>query len=130
MKLRITVEGVSYDVEVEVLDENGAPGAPASGPAPPASTPARVPGSPPARPTPSAPPPAGDGSDCRSPLSGSVLDVRVKPGDAVALNQVLMVLEAMKMEANIASPTDGTVKAVHVSAGDTVREGQVLVEFD
>ncbi len=133
MKLRITVDGVSYDVDVEILDENGG-GQPAlsSSPAP---LPQAQPAAQPARPAPAAaaPPvavPEGDGSDCRSPLSGSVLDVRVKPGDKVALNQVLMVLEAMKMEANIASPVAGTVKAVHAHAGDTVREGQVLVEFE
>jgi glutaconyl-CoA/methylmalonyl-CoA decarboxylase subunit gamma len=56
--------------------------------------------------------------------------VNVAPGDQVSLNQVLLVMEAMKMETNIAAPTEGTIKAVHVRSGDTVRQGQPLLEFE
>lgn len=126
MRLRITVEGVSYDVEVEVLDEGSAG---PTQPSRPASAPAR-PGAP-APPSPAQPAPSDDGEKvCRSPIAGTVLDLKVQPGDQVALNQVLMVLEAMKMEANIASPVEGTVRTVHVRPGDAVKQGQVLIDFD
>jgi biotin carboxyl carrier protein len=58
-----------------------------------------------------------------------VLSVKVKPGDTVAMNDTLLVLEAMKMESNVASPTAGTVSEVLVSQGDAVTAGQVLVKF-
>lgn len=130
MRLRITVEGVSYDVEVEILDEGDE--GPAAPPRRSVSSPARPaapsPQAPPAPPAP--PPPAAGGEEvCRSPIAGTVLEVRVQPGQEVALNEVLMVLEAMKMEANIASPVAGTVQTVHVGPGEAVRQGQLLVEF-
>lgn len=123
MKLRITVDGVAYDVEVEVLDNGPAP-APSAPPPPAASAP-----------PPSAPPPRQaaapvTGDACTSPLAGNVLAVHVQPGDAVEQNQTVVVLEAMKMETKVASPRAGTVKAVRVSVGDTVRSGEVMVEFE
>ncbi len=137
MKLRITVEGLSYDVEVEFLDTEApvlTPQAPqaasqqaaqTSRSAPPAAAPAAAPARPAAQ-------PSGAGSEdrvCKSPIAGTVLQVKVKPGDTVSLNQVIAIMEAMKMETNIASPVAGTVRAVHVSAGDAVKQGQLLVEF-
>ncbi|MEM1165895.1 MAG: biotin/lipoyl-containing protein [Planctomycetota bacterium] len=136
MRLRITVEGTTYDVEVEVLDQGGAgatPSVPAAGP--PAATPsagAPPPPRPAGGPPPGAAAPVGSGSDkeVRSPIAGNVLSVSVKAGDAVAVNDVLMVLEAMKMESNVASPVAGTVKSVEVKAADSVQAGQVLVTFE
>ena len=114
MKLRITVQGVKYDVDVEVLDGSAAaqPHAPSA-----------------------APPAAGDGGgggggeEVTSPIAGTVFDIRVKPGDHVAVNDTLLVLEAMKMESNVASPHAGTVAEVNVAVGDSVTHGQVLVRF-
>lgn len=123
MKLRITVQGETYDVDVEVLDA-----APGSTPAAPAVAPAPMLSQPAAAPTP-APAASGGGGGVPSPIAGNVLDVKVKPGDTVALNDTLLVLEAMKMESNIASPQAGTVSAVLVKAGDAVTAGQVLVKF-
>ena len=60
-------------------------------------------------------------------LSGKVLRVEVKVGDAVEAGQRLIVLEAMKMENEINAPKDGTVKEVPVNEGDQVSEGQTLV---
>lgn len=130
MKLRITLEGRTYEVDVEVVDGAGATGAPEAQ----------------ARPAPrqesagetaqqgSAPAPASDTAAgenlLNSPIAGSVLQVNVKPGDTVTLNQVLLVMEAMKMETNIASPVAGKIKSVQVKQGDTVRQGQALVEFE
>ncbi|MGB4861503.1 MAG: biotin/lipoyl-containing protein, partial [Tepidiformaceae bacterium] len=64
-----------------------------------------------------------------APLSGTIAAVRVAEGDAVVAGQLLLVLEAMKMEHRITAPTDATVKSVNVSERDTAREGDVLVEL-
>ncbi len=124
MKLRITVEGVSYDVEVEVVEDAAAP-APAPVAAPPAA--ASAPAAPP-RPGPR---PSADASSRTfpSPLAGTVIKILVKPGDEVALNQKIMVMEAMKMETDIVSPVAGVVGAVSVSEGEAVRQGQTLLEY-
>ncbi len=140
MKLKITVHGVAYEVDVEVLDAKdemqgtassplpmvpGGPAVPVSPPtAPPTATPAVD-----AAPRPVNPPAAGDGG-VTSPLAGTVLEVKCKPGDQVAQGQALLVIEAMKMETTIAAPVAGKVKAVSVAAGDAVRESQTLVEFE
>jgi glutaconyl-CoA/methylmalonyl-CoA decarboxylase subunit gamma len=132
MKLRITVEGKTYDVDVEILDGPQSAAAPSSAPAPSRSAAAAPPsgGAPaPAPPPPSEPAAAGD-KVLQSPIAGSVIQVHVKPGDKVPLNHVLLVMEAMKMETNIAAPSEGVIKAVHVKTGDTVRQGQTLIEFE
>ena len=134
MKLKITVHGVAYEVDVEVLEAEGefAPGGPlphahhASAPA--AATTATAPVAAPATPATPAPAPAGDG--VFSPIAGTVLEVRCRPGDQVTSGQALVVIEAMKMETAIAAPRDGRVKAVPVAAGDAVRESQLLVDFE
>ncbi|WP_432798234.1 biotin/lipoyl-containing protein [Poriferisphaera sp. WC338] len=125
MKLRITVQGKQYDVDVEVLDEGGA--APvatapvaATAPAPAAAAPAPAP----------VPAPTGGGAgEATAPIAGNVLDVKVKVGDTVGVNDPLIILEAMKMESVVASPQAGTVASIAVSSGDAVQAGQVLVTF-
>ena len=74
--------------------------------------------------------PTGGGGTLTSPLPGTVLDVFVRPGDAVKVGQRLLLLEAMKMENNIDADRDGVVKEVKVSKSDAVMEGQVLVVFE
>jgi biotin carboxyl carrier protein len=74
--------------------------------------------------------PTGGGGTLTSPLPGTVLDVFVKPGDAVKVGQRLLLLEAMKMENNIDADRDGVVKEVKVNKSDAVMEGQVLVVFE
>ncbi len=64
-----------------------------------------------------------------SPIAGTVLEVKVAPGDVVTEGQTLLLIEAMKMETAIAAPGAGTIKAVLVAAGDGVRENQTLIEF-
>jgi len=131
MKLKITVHGVAYEVDVEVLDakdEMARPTSPLPAAPAPATPSAGVAHAPPPHPTP-APAPAGDGSGVGSPIAGTVLEVKVKAGDEVTQGQTLLVIEAMKMETAIAAPGAGTVKAVLVAAGDGVRENQSLVEF-
>jgi biotin carboxyl carrier protein len=73
---------------------------------------------------------AGAGSALKSPLPGVILDVKVKEGDAVKAGQVLMVLEAMKMENNIDAHTSGTVKSIAKRQGDSVLEGDVLLTIE
>ncbi len=64
-----------------------------------------------------------------APLPGTVVEVFVKPGDAVEAGQVILVIEAMKMKNSIRSVRDGKIATVHVSAGQTVMHKQALVEF-
>ncbi|PID79544.1 acetyl-CoA carboxylase biotin carboxyl carrier protein subunit [bacterium DOLJORAL78_65_58] len=136
MKLKITVHGVAYEVDVEVLDAGD--GAMMQGgplpPAPPASAGAAPATMAPPPAAPAAPAPAASSTSAEggvaSPIAGTVLELKCKPGDSVSQGQDLLVIEAMKMETAIAAPSAGTVKSVLVAAGDTVRENQTLVEFE
>jgi biotin carboxyl carrier protein len=127
MKLRITVEGKSYEVDVEVLDDRV--GSPAPMPqipvaAPPVSEPRSQPTAA------SAPSAASGGKAVKAPIVGTIMQVKVAPGDILAVNQVVLVMEAMKMETDVASPFAGKVKSVYVAAGEAVKAGQVLVELE
>jgi biotin carboxyl carrier protein len=72
----------------------------------------------------------GAGGDLNAPMPGKVLAVKVKPGDKVEAGQVVLVLEAMKMENELGSPGEGTVKAVKVQVGQTVNNGDLLIELE
>jgi len=137
MKLKITVHGIAYEVDVEVLDPGeGFPSAvslprtkakertdsaagststhPASG-----ITGGRVPSS-----------VNADGGLVASPIAGTIVEIKCKLGETVTKGQVLLIIEAMKMKTSIAAPTSGKVKSIPVAAGDSVRESQTLVEFE
>lgn len=73
--------------------------------------------------------PKGTGT-VKSPLPGTILSVKVKPGDVVKIGDQLLSLEAMKMENNIRSDKEGTVKSVRVNIGDAVLEGDILLEIN
>lgn len=73
---------------------------------------------------------ASAGDDLTAQMPGQVLEVRVTPGEQVRSGQVLLVLEAMKMEMRLTAPYDGTVRAVRAAAGELVQRGQVLVELE
>lgn len=107
-KYRVTVNGTPYEIELEAL--TGAAPAPAAAPA--------------AAPAP-APAPAGS-EQVTSPMPGTILAVNVTPGSAVKKGDVLMVLEAMKMENEIMCPRDGKVASVNVSKGAAVESGSLL----
>lgn len=120
----VTVNGVSYQVEME----NAMPAAPVAAPvqaAPQPSAPAPQP-APAAAPAP-ADKPAGEGKAVTSPLPGVIIEVSVKEGDTVAAGQKVAVLEAMKMENEIQAEKAGVVTKIHVSKGDSVLEGASIV---
>lgn len=117
----ITVNGTPYNVTVEEGSSSAAPVASAPAPAP-AAAPA-----PQAAPK-AAPAPAAAGSvKVDAPMPGNILDVKVSNGAAVKAGQVLVILEAMKMENEIVAPQDGTVASINVNKGDTVEAGQTII---
>lgn len=128
-KLRITVEGKTYEVEVEILGSRIASVAPAAAPAPAApavSAPVAAPAAP--APKKAAPAPAG-ANDVACPLAAVVVEVNVKEGQKVKAGDLLVTLEAMKMNTPVNSPADGTVAKICVSAGQSVNEGEVLLSL-
>lgn len=122
-KYTITVNGTAYEVEVEEM--GGAAAAPKAAPAP-AAAPAPKAAPAPA-PAPAAKPVAAGSATVSAPMPGKVLEVKCKAGDAVKAGDVLLILEAMKMQNEIMAPADGTVSDVRVSAGQTVSTGDVMI---
>lgn len=109
-KYRVNVNGSLYEVEIEEMQAPAAMSAPKAAPAAPAAAPA----------------PAGAGAKVNAPMPGTILDVRVQNGGKVKKGDVLVILEAMKMENEIQAPCDGTVTSVCVRKGDSV-ETQALI---
>lgn len=116
----VTVNGVSYQVEME----NAMPAAPAQ--AAPAQTAAPQAPVQAAAPAPAAKP-TGEGKPVTSPLPGVIIEVSVKEGDTVAAGQKVAVLEAMKMENDIQADRAGVVTKINVSKGDSILEGAAIV---
>lgn len=130
MKLRITLDETTFEVDVEVAEPDHANLPPAyhvgsarlaghAASAPPAATgqsgpPAAV---------------ADESKACRSPVSGVVVKVLANAGDTIKAGDSLLVLEAMKMETNITAPQSGVIAAIKVAQGSRVQTGDVLVEF-
>ena len=104
---RVNVNGTSYEIEIELMSETEAKSAPAAQAAP-------------------APKATGEGEAVQSPMPGTILDVKVNVGDSVKKGQVLMVLEAMKMENEIMAGVDGVVTSVGVTKGAAVQTGDAL----
>ena len=120
-KFKINVNGTSYDVEVEEIGGAAAP------------APAAIPTAAPAAPAAAAAAPAAaaaavaDGTQVNAPMPGNILDVKVSVGDSVSEGDILMILEAMKMENEILAPVSGKVAGVQVAKGAAVNSGDVLV---
>ncbi len=104
-KYRVNVNGTQYEVEVEEI-AGGAPTAQT------ASVPQAA--------------PVGTGENVKSPMPGTILSVNIKNGDVVKKGQVLMILEAMKMENEIMASRDGRIASLQVSKGATVESGALL----
>ena len=128
MKYKVTLNGRTYEVEVEagkamLLDEYEAiaPSAPA------AAAPVAAPAAAPAAAAPAAPVVTGSGEMVAAPMPGTILKVNVQNGQAVKEGELLVVLEAMKMENEIYAPKSGTVAQVATSKGASVNTGDVLV---
>ena len=132
MKLRLTINGKIYEVDVEVIEQDrqqlgqSQPLAHSPSPAPavvaepvtaalPSSTSAES---------------VDESKICRSPISGVVVRVPSQVGQTIQANDVLIVLEAMKMETVISSQFAGKISKINVVAGDSVQVRQVLVEFE
>ncbi len=113
--LRITVNGTVYDVQVEELGSDAAP-APAAAPAAPAPKKAAAPKA-----------AAAAGEKVAAPMPGTIVSVNVSEGQSVKKGDVLVVLEAMKMENEIKAPRDGSISSVAVSKGASVDTGATLV---
>jgi methylmalonyl-CoA carboxyltransferase small subunit len=129
LKLKIGIDGKEYILDVEILEDDSAAG----NYLPPHGLPTTV------QPiTVATAATASVASEqnvdeakvCRSPVAGVAVKVIVQPGQELQSNDLMMVLEAMKMETNITAPISGRVKTVNIAQGDGVRLNQVLVEFE
>jgi methylmalonyl-CoA carboxyltransferase small subunit len=129
LKLKITLDGKVYEIEVEAYEPE--PTGPAYvPPAGRARVPAAAPGAAPVVGPGTAAPVADESKVCRSPIAGTVAKVPIQVGQTIKINDVLMVLEAMKMETVITAPIAGKVAKINAKVGDFVQGGQVLVEFE
>lgn len=116
-RFNITVNGSAYDVTVEEI----------SGSAPAAAPAAPVAAAPAAPAAPAAAPAASGGEPVKCPMPGTIVDVKVNVGDAVAEGQIVVILEAMKMENEIVAPHAGKIASIAVKKGDSVNADDVLV---
>lgn len=122
-KFNITVNGKTYEVDVEEV------GGVAAAPVVKAPVAAQA-----AAPAPAAKPaaaaPVAGATIVKAPMPGTVVSVKVKAGDSVAKDTVVAVLEAMKMENEIFAGVDGTVAAINANAGDSVNTGDAIVSIN
>ena len=118
--LRITVNGTSYDVQVEELTEGAVPTVTAPAPKKAAPVKAAAP----------AKAQAGSGEPVKAPMPGVILDIKVSQGQSVKKGDCVFILEAMKMENEIFAPVDGTVESITVSKGQNVNSGEVLMTIN
>lgn len=120
LKLRITIDGTTYEADVEVVDEEEEfeEGEGSRYEEPTSAVTVPDVGS------------AGNGNECRSPVMGLVVRVEVEAGQQVVAGQRVMVLEAMKMETHITAPRACRIKNVHVAPSDPVKVDQLLIEFE
>jgi methylmalonyl-CoA carboxyltransferase small subunit len=127
VKLKITIDNKTYEVDVEASE----PEAPTAARGYAAEfAPVRVPAAPAAPAKPVEPGNVNESKVCRSPVSGIVVRAVTQPGQTLQVGDVLLILEAMKMETSVTSPVAGKVAAIKVAPGESVQSGQVVVEFE
>jgi methylmalonyl-CoA carboxyltransferase small subunit len=130
VKLQIGIDGKTYEVDVEVLEDDELPRMPNYGPY--IAVPSTVQSA--RAPLPASSPAENEKVEeskvCRSPVAGVVIRVNVQPGQEIHANDLMMVLEAMKMETSVTAPISGKVKSVRAKAGDAVRVNQIVADFD
>jgi methylmalonyl-CoA carboxyltransferase small subunit len=126
MKLNITIDDKTYEVEVEAAEPeaHATPQYVMTG-LNIGSAPLRVPAAPLAEDA-----PANEEKVCRSPVSGVVVRVAAQVGQTLQTGDILLVLEAMKMETNITAPSPGKIASIRVKQGDSVQGGQIVLEFE
>ena len=145
MKYVATLNGKKYEVEIERVDEYrpldrgaqvsapapilAAAPAPKAAPAPAAAPAPKAAPAPAPAPAPAAAPSAG-GQTVEAPMPGKILNIKVSEGQAVKFGEVVVIMEAMKMETEIVAPADGTVSKILVKAGDSVDTGAALVALN
>lgn len=119
---RITVNGTAYDVAVEEISGGAVAAAPVAAPVAPVAAPVA--------PAPKAAPAAQGGVQVTAPMPGKILGVKANAGQAVKKGDVILILEAMKMENEVVAPEDGTVASINVAVGDSVESGDVLATLN
>lgn len=129
MKLRITLNDKTFEVEVEVAEADTTTLPPAY-PIGSAVLSGSVASTSPAPSSVAYDPAVDEAKVCRSPVSGIVVRLIAQRGQSLQVGDPLMVLEAMKMETNITAPIAGRIAALSVAEGDNVQSGQVVVEFE
>ena len=124
---KVTVNGKAYEVEIVGNEVKAAK--PVAKPAAPAAAPAPKPAAPTAAPTPkpaAAPAAEGEGTPFKAPLPGTINDIKVAVGQQVNVGDVVLILEAMKMENEITAEKAGTITSITVNKGDSVMEGTTM----
>ena len=119
MKYNVTLNGKIYEVDVTESDAvvTGITQVPVAAPEAPAEAPAAAP---------AVAPVSADGTQVKAPMPGTILAVKKNVGEAVKAGDVIVVLEAMKMENDIVAPCDGTVKSINAPKGSTVNTDDVI----
>ena len=129
-KLKITLNGKSYEVDVEILKDDDTPTMPympmASSVVPPPVPSAAAPSAH----TPKAAPAASGDNALTAPMNGVVIEILVKVGDTVKANQTVVVLEAMKMKTNISSSRDGKIASINIAPNDSIETGQIMLTYE
>jgi biotin carboxyl carrier protein len=120
-KYMVTVNGKRFEVEIEEVG--------GTSPIPQRNEEVSVAKAEPIKPAPQAPSSTAGGKTVKAPMPGSIVDVRVSPGQKFKKGDVLFILEAMKMENEIMAGEEGTILSVEVSRGDTVNTDDVLATF-
>ncbi len=126
MKYIVTLNGKKYEVEVEKGEATAVFLGAAEAAAPVAEEPKAAVAEPAKEEAPKAAAPAGAGDPIKSPMPGTILDVRISTNQAVKEGDILFILEAMKMENEIVAPRAGTITSITVDKGASVQTDQII----